>query len=121
MLVGRADGLFQWASTACRAIKDGEGGVPPSEILTRFYNLTSGLDKLYIDVLRQSFDPNNAMVMFRFQSVMGRILVTKEPLPISAHLALCCGSDDGELMKLGTPSMGSLLNRVHRSDIPIHA
>ena len=121
MLVGKADGLFQWASTACRAIKDGEGGVLPSEILTRFYKLTSGLDELYIEVLRQSFDPNNPIVMFRFQSVMGRILVTKEPLSISAHLALCCGSDDGELIKLVTPSLGSLLSGVHQSDIPVRA
>jgi hypothetical protein len=121
MLIGKADGLFQWVSTACRAIKDGEGGVLPSEILTRFYNLTSGLDELYTEVLRQSFDPNNAMVMFRFQSVMGRILATKEPLSISAHLALWCGSDDGELMKLVTQSMGSLLSGVHRSDIPVRA
>src|ERR1700683_3955690 len=90
MLVGKSDGLFQWASTACQALKDGEGGVLPTEILTRFYNLASGLDQLYTEVLSQSFEPNNAMGMFRFQLVIGRILVAKEPLSISAHSAMCC-------------------------------
>jgi hypothetical protein len=121
MLVGRADGLFQWASTACRAIKDGEGGVLPTEILTRFYNLTSGLDELYTAVLQQSFEPNNAVVMFRFQSVMGRILVTKEPLSISAHSAMCCESDDAMLINLVIQSMGSLLSGFHQPDIPVRA
>jgi hypothetical protein len=121
MLVGKSDGLFQWASTACRAIKDGEGGVLPTEILTRFYNLTSGLDELYTEVLRQSFEPNNAMVMFRFRSVMGRILATKEPLSISAHSAMCCESDDAALMKAVTQCMGSLLSGVQQPDIPVRA
>jgi len=63
--------------------------------------------------------PNNAMVMSRFQLVMGRILVAKEPLSISARSAMCCESDDAVLMKLVTQCMGSLLSGVHQPDIPV--
>jgi hypothetical protein len=120
MLLKGSDGLFQWASTACRAIKDGEGGLRPTELLTRFCSLTHGLDELYFEVLSQSFDPNNAVVMSRFKAVMGRILVTKEPLSVSAHSKMYCGSDDAELVTLITQSMGSLLSGVNQADAPVH-
>jgi hypothetical protein len=57
--------------------------------------------------------------MSRFQLVMGRILVAKEPLSISARSAMCCESDDAVLMKLVTQCMGSLLSGVHQPDIPV--
>jgi hypothetical protein len=121
MLLEKSDGLFQWASTACRAINDGEGGVLPAELLTRFYKLTSGLDELYFTVLQQSFDPNNAMAMIRFKSVVGRILAIKEPLSISAHSDMCWKSDDAASVESVTQSMGALLSGVHRLDTPVRA
>lgn len=121
MLLKGSDGLFQWASTACRAIKDGEGGLWPTELLTRFCLLTRGLDELYFDVLSQSFNRNDAVVMSRFKAVMGRILVTKEPLSVSAHSKMYCGSDDAELVMLITQSMGSLLHGVNQTDTPVRA
>jgi hypothetical protein len=121
MLLKGSDGLFQWASTACRAIKDGEGGLRPTELLTSFCSSTRGLDGLYFEVLSQSFNPNNAMVMARFKEVMGRILVTKEPLSVSAHSEMYCGSDDAELVTLITQSMGSLLSGVNQADAPVRA
>ncbi|KIM89589.1 hypothetical protein PILCRDRAFT_1933 [Piloderma croceum F 1598] len=36
MLLEVSDGLFQWVSTVCRAIKDGQAGLLPMELLTRF-------------------------------------------------------------------------------------
>jgi hypothetical protein len=76
-------------SSGRRTIKNGEGGVLPTEILNRFYNLPSGLDELYSEVLRQSFDPNKSEVVSRFKSVM---VVTKEPLSVLAHSDMYCGN-----------------------------
>ncbi|KIM79211.1 hypothetical protein PILCRDRAFT_74639, partial [Piloderma croceum F 1598] len=121
MLLTASDGLFQWASTACRAIKGGEGGLRPAELLTRFCSLTHGLDGLYSEVLSQSFDTNNIMVMSRFKAVMGRVLVAKEPLSVSTHSELCCGVYDAELVVLITQSMGSLLSGVNQVDVPVRA
>src|ERR1700734_1059451 len=121
MLLKASDGLFQWASTACRAIKDGEGGVWPTELLTRFCSLTRGLDGLYSEVLSRSFNPNDAIAMSRFKSIMGRILVVKEPLSVSAHSDMCCGSNDAELVRLVTQSMGSLLSGVNQDNAPVRA
>jgi hypothetical protein len=121
MLLKGSDGLFQWASTACRAIKDGEGGLRPTELLISLCSSTRGLDGLYFAVLSQSFDPNNAVVIARFKAVMGRILVTKEPLSVSAHSEMYCGSDDAELVTLITESMGSLLSGVNQADAPVRA
>jgi hypothetical protein len=76
---------------------------------------------LYIEVLKQSFDPNEAIAMENFKSVMGRILAVKEPLSISAHSNLCWESDDTELVGSVTQFMGSLLTGVQRPDIPVRA
>ena len=113
MLLEKSDGLFQWTSMVCRAIKDGEGGILPTELLTRFYNLTNSLDELYLAVLKQSFHLDKAMVMIRFRSVMGRILAIEEPLSISSHSDMFWESDDAELVGLVTQSMGALLRGVH--------
>ena len=121
MLLEGSDGLFQWASTACQAIKDSKGGVRPTELLTRFCSLEHGLDGLYSEVLGQTFDANNAMVMSRFKLVMGRILEVKEPLSVSAHSKLCYGDDDTDLVALIVQSMGSLLSGISQTDRPVRA
>lgn len=119
MLLKASDGLFQWASTVCRDIKDGEGGLWPTEILTCFCSLTRGLDALYTEVLNRCFNPNGALVMSRFKLIMGRILGAKEPLSISAHSDMCCGSDDAASVRLVTQSMGSLLSGVNQPEAPV--
>lgn len=121
MLLKASDGLFQWASTACRAIKDGEGGLWPTELLTRFCSLTRGLDALYLEVLSRSFNSDDSIVMSRFKSVMGRILVAKEPLSIAAHSDMCLGTDDARLVRLVAQSMGSLLAGVNQPHTPVRA
>jgi hypothetical protein len=103
------------------AIKDGEGGLRPTELLTRFCSLIRGLDGLYSEVLKHSFNPDDTLVMSRFKMVMGRILVTKEPLSVSAHSKMYCGSSDAELVWLITQSMGSLLSGVNQADTPVRA
>jgi hypothetical protein len=78
-----------------------------------------GLDELYSEVLSQSFNTNNSMIMSRFKDVMGRILIAKEPLSVSTHSELCCGVYDAELVVLITQSMGSLLSGVNQADAPV--
>jgi hypothetical protein len=121
MLLEGSDGLFQCASTAYRAIKDGQAGLLPTELLTWFCSSIRGLDGLYLQVLSSSFDQNDAIVMSRFKLVMGRILLAKEPLSISAHLYMFCASDDAKFVSSVTQSMGSLLGGVHQLDTLIRA
>jgi hypothetical protein len=80
MLIESSGGLFQWASTTCRAIKEGGGGLRPTERLSAFVSSPPGLDGLHLEVLHQAFDAENFIVMSRFKMVMGRILAAKEPL-----------------------------------------
>jgi len=109
MLLEGANGLFQWASTACRAITDGQGGLRPTELLIRFCSLGRGLDELYSEVLSQTFDASDPMIMSRFNYVMGRILATKEPLSVAAHEQMF-EDGDADLVGLIVKSMGSLLS-----------
>jgi hypothetical protein len=71
MLTQSSDGLFQWASTACRAVQGGKTGLQPTERLDRFVSSVDGLDGLYLEILRQTFDEKDDTVMSRFQVVMG--------------------------------------------------
>ena len=121
MLTQSSDGLFRWASTACRAIKDGTRGLHPTERLSRFMSSARRLDGLYSEVLHQVFDAEDDTVMSRFKFVMGKILVTKEPLSISAHSEL--RDDDGAagLVKLILPLLGSLFSGVNQLHVPVRA
>jgi hypothetical protein len=121
MLIKSSDGLFQWASTACRAIKDGRGGLRPTERLNRFVSSARGLDALYSEVLGQTFDVEDSIVMSRFKLVMGRILATKEPLSISAHSELRDDDDPPDLVELVVQFLGALLSGVNQQDIPVRA
>jgi DNA polymerase III delta prime subunit len=119
MLVESSGGLFQWASTACQAIKDRRGVFPPTERLSRFVSSARGLDALYSEVLRQAFDGQDDDAMSRFKLVMGRILATKEPLSICAHSELRSDDEPANLVELILPLLGSLLSGVEKQDIPI--
>jgi AAA ATPase domain len=121
MLVQSSDGLFQWASTACRAIKDRTGGLRPTERLSRFVSSARGLDALYLEVLGQTFNSKDSTVMSRFKLVMGRILATKEPLSISAHSELRGDGDPPDLVELVVQFLGSLLSGVNQDDVPVRA
>jgi hypothetical protein len=66
MLIRSLGGLFQWASTACRAIKYGRGGFRPTERLSRFVLSARGLDALYLEVLRQAFNAQHHTALSRF-------------------------------------------------------
>jgi hypothetical protein len=120
MLLEGSDGLFQWASTACRAILDGQGGLRPTELLLRFCSSARGLDGLYAEVLNQTFKDEDPIIIARFKSVMGRILACKEPLSVKAH-SMMWEADDADLVGLIVQSMGALLSGVNQTDTPIRA
>ncbi|KIM87374.1 hypothetical protein PILCRDRAFT_814882 [Piloderma croceum F 1598] len=121
MLTQSSGGLFQWASTACRAIKEGKRSLYPTERLSRFMSSARGLDGLYSEVLRQAFDADDDTVMSRFKLLMGRILATKEPLSVSAHSELRGDDDPAGLVELILPSLASLLSGVNQQHVPVRA
>jgi hypothetical protein len=57
--------------------------------------------------------------MHRFKLVMGKVLVTKEPLSVSAHSEL--RDDDGPagLVEIILPLLGSLLSGVNQQHVPV--
>ena len=116
MLVERSEGHFQWASTACRAIKDPKGVLPQTERLSSIVKPSArGLDGLYSEALRQAFHGRDDDAVSYCKLVMGRILATKEPLSISAHSEL----QDDKLVEIILPQMGSFLSGVDQKDVPI--
>ena len=121
MLVESSDGLFQWAFTACRAVKDRKGGIRPAERLNLFVSSKQGLDGLYSKVLSQAFEAEDPTAMSRFKVVMGRILATKEPLSISAHSELRADDEPADLVELIVQQLGLLLSGVNQLDVPIRA
>jgi hypothetical protein len=57
----------------------------------------------------------------RFKLLMGRILATKEPLPVSAHSELRDDDNHAELVELIPPLPGSLLRGVNQQHVPVRA
>jgi hypothetical protein len=121
MLIESAGGLFQWAATACRAVKEVRGGLRPTERLSRFVASPPGLDGLYTVVLDQAFDAHNSVAMSRFKQVMGRILATREPLSISAHSELRADDEPADLVELIVQPLGSLMSGVNQLDVHVQA
>ena len=124
MLIESSGGLFQWASTACRAIKEGRGGLRPTERLRAFVSSARGLDGVYLEVLNQAFDAESCTAMSRFKMVMGRILAAKEPLSVSIHSHLRRDDEPADLVELIVQPLGPLLrgvNHLHTPVRPLHA
>ena len=116
MLVEGSEGHFQWASTACRAIKDPKGVLPPTERLSNFIKPSaSKLDGLYLEVLCQVFHGRDSDAVSLCKLVMGWILATKEPLSISAHSEL----RGDNLVESILPQLGSFLSGVDQQHSPI--
>lgn len=121
MLIESSGGLFQWASTACRAIKDSGGGLRPAERLSAFVSSARGLDGLYLEVLHQAFDAENGTAMSRFKLVMGRLLAAKEPLSVFAHSELRGDDEPADLVELIVQPLGPLLSGVNQPHNPVRA
>jgi hypothetical protein len=128
MLVDKSEGLFQWASTACRFIKgDGEKVLDPVKQLGILVSSASRsaqrsqLDELYTRILKRIFETNDTDLMGCFRSVMGCMLAAKEPLSISALQKLCSDKEsaNGNVVGQIIRPLGSLLSGVAQESIPI--
>lgn len=88
-LVDKSEGLFQWASTACKFIRpDDDYGVfwkdQLEAVLASEPSSSSALYSLYRTVLNSLFRTRDERFLRRFQLVMGRMLAVVEPLSMTA-------------------------------------
>ena len=126
-IVGRADGLFEWARLACEWIGSDAAGETVKE---RFDDLMKPmsregatlLDEIYVTVLKGVVDTGRPRALERFRSVMQQILNTLEPLPMDALHAMRIHfpqKDDRFHVSLILYHMGSLLSGITDHQIPI--
>jgi hypothetical protein len=126
-LAAKAEGLFQWAFTACLFIQgDGEEGLDPMEQLKPLLlsapqsSKLERLDQLYSDVLNQTFKKEDATRMKRFKWIMARVMAARQPLSI-ATLNAMGAEDDLKDVGLIIRPLGSLLHGVTQHDVPVHS
>ncbi|KAF8509985.1 WD40-repeat-containing domain protein [Hysterangium stoloniferum] len=119
LLVSKAGGLFQWAYVACHATKDVKTALTPVRKLQKFLNSGNQLDGLYESILEQVSPTSDQDSMDVYFTVMGAILLAKEPLSISALITLCKpGNIGGDVKSLLRP-LGALLHGVTESTVPV--
>ena len=123
-LLDSSGGLFQWAFTACGEINNPTNGQSALERLNDFASgQAQGLDALYLDVLRRAFVETDAAALSRFVSVLGPILVSREPLSTSSLSKLRPDDEPSGLVKSVLRPLGSLLSGVTEDSIrvrPLH-
>jgi hypothetical protein len=126
MLVDKSEGLFQWASTACRFIKgNGEELLDPVEQLEILVSSASRsaqlsqLDELYTRILTRIFTTNGTDRMGCFRSVVGCMLAARELLFTSALEKLCSDKGSANVVERIIRPLGSLLSGVTQKSIPI--
>ena len=76
---------FQWASTACRYIRnnhDGRGTRGPQHRLPLFLSSNQGLDELYTRILEEHFGEESPKGLERLKLVLGCILGAEEPISL---------------------------------------
>jgi hypothetical protein len=116
-LVDKAEGLFQWASTACRFITK-----PGSDPLEQFQVLMStksnNLDYLYLDILKNIFPGEKTVQHDRFKAILGTILTVRKPLSVAALCKLCWDSEAKHVRQILQP-LGSLLSGTGENDTVI--
>jgi hypothetical protein len=122
LLVDHSERVFQWAATACRFIQgDGEEVFDPVDQMDALLSSTSSthsnlLDRLYTGILTQKFKTENATNMRRFKSIIGMVMVSREPLSISSLQKLYC--EDGAVGVIIRP-LGPLLSGVADETSPV--
>src|SRR6266702_3121003 len=131
----RAEGLFQWAAVARGFILDPPEffGFSKKKCIENLLRLTADrhrrdpLDELYKDVLEGYFTQQESRLLF--QSVVGQLITTFEPLTIRSLTTLrqhaSFDGDDGDAVVILLHRFGSLLSNVNSSDgslpiIPLH-
>ncbi|TBU26176.1 hypothetical protein BD311DRAFT_456237, partial [Dichomitus squalens] len=126
LLTGKAEGLFQWAATACRAIRDKPAGFTLKEQLdTRLGTILRGgpssLDNLYRGILAHLFTSDDPVLMARFRSVMGQVLCASSPLSIGSlqHIRRHVTGGETDEITLILRDMGPLLLGVYSPTSPV--
>ena len=125
-LADKAEGLFQWAATACRVILQNPAGLTLKERFDlRLGKILGGgpnsLDDLYRSILAQLFDLDEPVLVERFRSVMAQVLCASTPLSVESldEIRLSAfGVQKGEV-SLVVGYMGSLLSGVSTRTSPI--
>lgn len=122
---------FQWASTACRFIRefdDGHGG-SSRDRLTRVLSGEQGLDNLYSLILDRNFKMASPAILSRLNAITGLMVCVVEPLPLRALITLSLdynepAEDDIDDYQQMARCLGSLMSGVHELAIdvkPLHA
>lgn len=129
-LVNHSDSLFQWAYLACEyMLGNSFGGLTVEE---KFDDLCSNssdvtgdvlLQDMYYLILSKLFDIKRPTIQARFQSVMGQILATLEPLPQTSLNTIRSRfpgiSKTNSDISTIVDHMGSLLSGITNKSIPI--
>jgi len=127
-LAQKSDGLFEWARLACEHIKgQNKVGVNP---MKRFKDLVAGssergtllLDEMYRNILAEIM-PEDDEAIAAFRSVMGQIIASLEPLPLSALNVMRMhfpGGDGSYRVEEIIGPMGSLVTGTADSQTPVH-
>jgi hypothetical protein len=137
-LAQKADGLFEWARLACGYIKESHVGLSPidsynavmsSNPADRHKLLYSMYDLILKGIMPGDAAPHDqhlqklrSTMLARFRSVMGQILHTAEPSPLTSlnamrhHFPI---REDVFDVWLVVKSMGSLLNGITNPNSPI--
>ncbi|KAF7970726.1 hypothetical protein HWV62_23176 [Athelia sp. TMB] len=76
--------LFQWAATACRAIRAEDNGSVQDKKLAEMLEANGDLYKLYKSILDRAFR-DHATAMENFTEVMGNVLAARIPLSQRCH------------------------------------
>jgi hypothetical protein len=125
-LVDHSEGLFQWAYVACEFIHgNGKLSTPEKQFLKLFNSsITPSLNKLdtlYDTILQDVWADNDKDDMQAFQSVMGQILASFEPLSLDALTAMRKHFPSGHAKSIRSilKHMGSVLSGVTSHSIPI--
>lgn len=133
-LIQKAEGLFQWAAVVCDYIHRPSAGLTPRDCIRRLLmpsemdRAPNHLDRLYLTVLSAQFDMEDRLIRCRFQSVMGLILASFEPLSMDDLVILrkYAVDDDDEVVTAIVAPLASLLSNVTHSVsslpvVPLHS
>jgi hypothetical protein len=126
-LTRRADGLFQWASTAYRYITNQSSGTVTRRAGTnerrRYETILSGDDKLdgLYRVILQGVFSSDTEEREPVLAALATILATSVPLPISTLKELCTTDEERDAMDRDIPLLGSVFDiRPHSPIRPLH-
>ncbi|KAE9405675.1 hypothetical protein BT96DRAFT_314240 [Gymnopus androsaceus JB14] len=115
LLADRAQGLFIYASTAVKQIRDQRGHSPTASI-AQILKLNSGLiDDLYTHILHELIPEDDAVLIENYQNIMGAVLHLQEPLSIPL-LSKLLGYDNDVDVKAMLELMSAVLIMPEKKD-----